>query len=524
MRKSISTRILYSTTAILFCGLLLMGIVYSYLTINYFQEERNQSLSHTINNIMRIVEEYTPITIRDNLDEDENLHIFENLAVAREIMITARATGDLIFVTSTDGAVMISNDMSSSNAFLGLKFPEEVLDSTIENGNFSDLGSLNNFSENMYFWSGRPIYDGNNNHTGFIFAASDASSLYEYVASTLSMFFISAGLMLIVASVFSIWMTARITTPLREMADAAKKFGSGDFSVRIEEDGEDEIVQLSHSFNAMAESLQKIDSSRASFMGDIAHELRTPMTSIKGFVDGMLDGTIPEESTKHYLGIVSQESARLTRLIKNMLDITKLEAGEYVVNAQYYDIWENITSIVFAAEQRISSGDVKLCGFTPKRTIVYADPDLIHQVIYNIFDNALKFCPEGGEICFNVKEEKSKITVSIKNTGDGIEKDALPYVFDRFYKEDKSRGINTGGSGLGLHICKVLITLLGGEIWVESNPGVDCTFSFSLLKTAPNGQTPASTSEKVHGASLKLPKAHVDIDAVEIVCDDEKTL
>ena len=294
--------------------------------------------------------------------------------------------------------------------------------------------------------------------------------------------------------VLSIVLTNRMTTPLRRISDAAKKFGGGDFSARVPVEGDDELAQLAETFNTMAGSLEKIDQSRRSFMGNIAHELRTPMTTIKGFIDGMLDGTIPPENQNHYLGIVSQEVGRLTRLIKNMLDITKLEAGEYKVNATTYDIWESITSVVFGAEQRLEANNIQISGFAPTKTLVLADQDLVYQVIYNLVDNAIKFCNVGGEIRFSVTQSKGAVTVGVRNTGAGIAPEALPYVFDRFYKEDKSRGLNTTGSGLGLHICKVLINLSGGKIWVDSKEGEYCEFLFTL---------PAPPSSPIKGGKLK---------------------
>ena len=190
-------------------------------------------------------------------------------------------------------------------------------------------------SSSRYYIAGKPILDEKGMLQGFVFAGANADSLTEYLANLFSTFILSAGLMLMVSSVLSIVLTNRMTTPLRRISDAAKKFGGGDFSARVPVEGDDELAQLAETFNTMAGSLEKIDQSRRSFMGNIAHELRTPMTTIKGFIDGMLDGTIPPENQNHYLGIVSQEVGRLTRLIKNMLDITKLEAGEYKVNATY---------------------------------------------------------------------------------------------------------------------------------------------------------------------------------------------
>ena len=341
----------------------------------------------------------------------------------------------------------------------------------------------------------RPVFSSSGQLTGFVAASIDASNLNEFLANIFSVLVLSAGLMLMVSSVLSILLSARMIMPLRRMAEAAKKFGAGDFTVRVSEDGDEELNQLSKVFNNMAENLEKIDVSRRSFMGNIAHELRTPMTSIKGFVDGMLDGTIPPESRDHYLAIVSQECGRLTRLIKNMLDITKLEAGEYKVNATNYDVWETITAAVFAAEQRIEEKNIQLSGFAPVKTVVFADADLVFQVVANLLDNAIKFCPEEGEIRFSVTQEKGVVTISVRNTGQGISADALPFVFERFYKEDKSRGLNAAGSGLGLHICKVLVNLSGGRIWVESREGEYCQFFFTLpaaqKNTRQNGEKAA---------------------------------
>lgn len=175
-----------------------------------------------------------------------------------------------------------------------------------------------------------------------------------------------------------------------------------------------------------------------------------------------------------------------------MLDITKLEAGEYKVNAHSYDIWQTITGVVFAAEQRIEANSIQITGFAPSKTMVYADEDLVYQVVYNLVDNAIKFCGVGGEIRFSVTQSKGAVTVAVRNTGEGIAPEALPHVFDRFYKEDKSRGLNTSGAGLGLHICKVLVNLSGGKIWADSKAGEYTEFLFTL----PAGQKPQKRREK----------------------------
>ena len=182
--------------------------------------------------------------------------------------------------------------------------------------------------------------------------------------------------------------------------------------------------------NKMADNIQSNDNSRGQFMGNIAHELRTPMTTIKGFIDGILDGTIPPEMQNHYLQLVSEETGRLARLIQNMLDLSKLESGEYQVNARMFNIWETLTGVALSAEQRINDGMIDIDGLTmDEKVLVYADPDLIHQVAYNLLDNAIKFTPAGGTIRFGVEKLGPEVEVSIWNSGQGISPEALPLRF-----------------------------------------------------------------------------------------------
>ena len=159
---------------------------------------------------------------------------------------------------------------------------------------------------------------------------------------------------------------------------------------------------------------------------------------------------------------------------------TKLEAGEVPVHARTYDLWKTITDVVLSDEQRIEDGKIDIEGLDGPPMLIYADPDFVHQVVYNIVDNAIKFTPEGGSIRFSAQKKGDMVEVRIENTGAGIAPEALPFVFERFYKEDRSRGVNTRGSGLGLHICKILINLSGGKIHAESEPGKWCRFVFTL--------------------------------------------
>lgn len=471
----------FSTTAVLLiASITVMGLIQMYLVIEYFAGERKKALS-----VVADVAAGQPQALAHSAELKEALAGRPELAetLRQSITLISRSSSTVVMLVGPDGRLLLCSE-GPNCPHSQIEVPASVLARVEQDSAYFELGTLDGALEKSCYTAARAL--GGDGQAGYVFASDTADALGIFFGDMFSSFVLSGGLMLLISSVLSILFTNRLTGPLRRIAEAARRFGDGDFSVRVPVTGDDEVAQLSVTFNAMARNLEAIDSSRASFMGNIAHELRTPMTTIKGFIDGMLDGTIPPEMRQHYLALVSQEVGRLARLTQNMLDITKLEAGEYQVNARSYDVWETLTGVVFAAEQRIEEAGVELQGLAPTRTPVYADPDLVYQVVYNLFDNALKFTPKGGEIRLGVHKNGGEVTVSIQNTGDGIAADALPFVFDRFYKEDKSRGLNTRGSGLGLHICKVLVGLSGGKIWAESTEGEFCRFSFTLPCAGPD--------------------------------------
>ena len=472
MRKTISNMYFTTTAILLVAGITVMGFVQMYLSMSYFVSERKSALSSVVQVAAK------QVSLLQQGEELPQLSEEDRDRVQRAIGIVSETSDSSLLLADAQGNVVLAAGFDQA---LGAQIPRNVLDQMAGGQKaMFDSGTLGGVYDKGQYTAGCVLTDAAGQVRGYAFASSNISALNGYVADMFSTFILSAGLMLLISSLLSVVFTTRLTLPLRRIAEAARKFGAGDFSTRVPVEGEDEVAQLAVTFNNMAANLEAIDSSRSNFMGNIAHELRTPMTSVKGFVDGMLDGTIPPELYNHYLGVVSQEVGRLTRLIQNMLDISKLEAGEYQVNARSYDVWESITGAALAAEQRIESGKIQIQGLVPERTMVYADPDLVHQVVYNLLDNAIKFTPEEGIIRFGVTRSGGQVTVSIWNTGPGIAPEALPFVFDRFFKEDRSRGLNTRGSGLGLHICKVLVNLSGGKIWVESQEGEWCRFSFTL--------------------------------------------
>ena len=290
-------------------------------------------------------------------------------------------------------------------------------------------------------------------------------------------------------------MSYRLIRPLRQMSDAAQRMAKGDFSRRIPVVSDDEIGELSISFNNMTNSLAQLEGMRRSFVANVSHELRTPMTTIGGFIDAILDGTIDGETEKHYLLVVSDEIKRLSRLVESMLCLAKLESGEQKINREVFDIVKVARNIVVSQEQRISEKNIDVRGLENDGITVNADYDLIYQVIFNLIDNAIKFTNENGVIEFIVTQEGGRVSFAVRNTGSYIEKADLKYVFDRFYKTDKSRSANKNGTGLGLYISKTIIDIHGGKISADSRAGEYTQFCFSLIEH--------TSKEKEHGRTKR---------------------
>jgi signal transduction histidine kinase len=275
--------------------------------------------------------------------------------------------------------------------------------------------------------------------------------------------------------------TKHLMTPIKDMTLAAKRFGEGDFSNKLYAPEQNELGFLANSLNEMAVSLEALEENRKSFVSNVSHELKTPMTVIGGFVDGILDGTIPPEKHDYYLHIVSDEVDRLARLVRSMLNISKYEAGEMSLSTSNFDIMPIIVKTLLIFEDRIDEKQVEIKGIEHGRFMLDADPDLTQQVVYNLVENAVKFVDKGGYIAFDFSAGSDGMSViKIRNSGEGLKENEISKVFDRFYKADASRGIDKTGVGLGLSIVSSIIKLHGGTILVRSEPGEYVEFEFTM--------------------------------------------
>ncbi len=251
---------------------------------------------------------------------------------------------------------------------------------------------------------------------GTVFAVSEAGTT-SIISAALNVFIVVSILCFVVGFVCIYNTTKRITSPLQQMSDAAKMYAAGDFSYRVNISGNDELSHLGNSFNQMADALDKLESSRRSFVANVSHELKTPMTSIAGYIDGIIDGTIKKEKQDYYLKVVSNEVRRLSRLVFTMLNMSKMESGDFEINLSNYDITKQIIPILITFEQKIENKNIDIRGLDDlSENVVFADPDMIYQVIYNLIDNAVKFTNENGYIEFKATEDNGFIFVTIKNS------------------------------------------------------------------------------------------------------------
>ena len=468
MRSSIATRYFRTTVVILLSGILLLGLTLMLFASYYFRSDMERELIGNLDSGAKALEY--------NMQE---YGVINRTAVEKDFETIVSANNAILFLVDVNGRTQLCSEAYPC-AHVTFMMPPDAINRVLATGNYTEMGTLAGLYNTNYYTVARKVVSADGDLIGILFASTNASALSVFLNDMLFMFIISAGVMIFVSSILSVLLTQKMTTPLRNMTEAVNDYARGDFSSRVQVDGEDEIAQLALTFNNMAQSLQKNEEIRSTFIDNMAHELRTPMTSIKGFVDGILDKTIPQEQEGRYLKIVSDEVGRLSRLTRSMLDIAKLEKGDYVQNAKVYDIWETITMTIFGAEKRIEEKGIRIEGFAPQRTLVYADPDIIHQVVFNLIDNAVKFAGDNGMISISVKKKQSRVYVGIKNTGEGIPKEDIPHIFERFYKADKSRSMNTEGAGLGLYICKRLINRSDGDIMVRSVQGEFTEFVFNI--------------------------------------------
>ena len=480
MKKSLFRKYLKITSFTILISFFLLGLVMLSFTTANWQDEKQVLLEKNARSVAAIAAKST-VKVADGtyiIGEEESAGI--------QTFMTAFAENidSDIFIADTRGNILAYAFASQSDATQQV-IPQELIAKAMEN-RYIGQSTLGNVYKDPCYVVGVPMVvmeNGTSVKVGVVMAACTFRSFGEYRANLIQMFLLAAVAAFMV-SFCIVWLYSyNFVRPLRQMAVAAKNFGEGNFAMRVPVTSSDEIGQLAVAFNNMASSLASVESVRRNFIANVSHELKTPMTTIAGFIDGILDGTIPKEKERQYLGIVSGEVKRLSRLVKTMLDLSRIDSGELHIRPARFDLTATVFNALITFEKPIEDKQIDIRGLADEESIYMdGDPDMIHQVVYNLIENAVKFTNEGGYIELKTEDQPDRTSFTIRNSGAGIPADEISMIFDRFYKTDKSRSKDKTGMGLGLYIVRTIIRLHGGEITVSSVENEYCQFSFWIPK------------------------------------------
>ena len=291
---------------------------------------------------------------------------------------------------------------------------------------------------------------------------------------------IAAAAALLTALLVSTFVTRRLVRPIQRMRDASQRIAAGEYDERVEVPGEDELGALANSFNQMARTLAETEERRRQLVGDVAHELRTPLANIRSVMEGLVDGVLPRDpSTFHQ---VEREVSRLQRLVQDLEELSRAEAGQMLLEREVVDPASFIEEAAARLRPQYEDKGVALEIRLPERLpAVLADKWRLTQVMLNLLGNALQYTLAGGRVTVTAGREQQQVVVSVSDTGIGIAPEELPHLFERFYRADKSRSRAGGGSGVGLTIARHLVEAHGGQLWAKSaGPGQGSTFTFTL--------------------------------------------
>ncbi|MCI8341819.1 MAG: HAMP domain-containing histidine kinase [Firmicutes bacterium] len=411
-----------------------------------------------------------------------NLYFTGDVDLSRinfELQIVEQYMGASVFFMNNKGQVSLVSS-SLNQTWIGRTITDEAVNLVL-NGKVATVNSkVGGMFNETVLTVGYPITIGDS-ILGGIFMCKPMTVLEAASKKMEGVIFGCMLPVLAIGAVLIYFSCKTMTRPLKEMNKAAKIIADGNFQNRINITTSDEVGQLAQSFNNMAESLEKSENNRQKFIANICHDLRSPLTSIQGFIGAIADGTIPEEKQGHYLKIVLEETARLSKLANDMTDLSKAEAGAIKPEICEFDINDMIRDCLNIFERRVVSKKINTKAiFAEEVTEVEADPNMIQRVIHNLLDNSIKFTPENGTIAVETTVKGNKVHIGVKDSGVGINVEEQKKVFERFFKADTSRGMDKSGVGLGLSIVKEFIKAHGQTITVKSAEGEGTEFVFTL--------------------------------------------
>lgn len=488
MFKGIFSKYFVTTAITIILCFTFLGMILLVMTANYFIAQQRVRIYNNACNISLYVSNMraNPIELyKQRLYNQDKRASFEMFSDTIKL-VDENGTSDIFILSENNDECLLFSDkkeyMLRDVEIVNYKAIEQIDRTNV----YQATGTFFGYYGESRYTVGVPILEDANGIVdsqviGYVFISTPTSSMSTMIVVITRFFLLSVCGVLALSFLFIYMGIKRLTRPLLEMREALNQFSAGNFEKRVRISGNDEISELCISFNTMADALEQMESSRRGFMANISHDLKTPMTTISGFIDGILDGTIPRERETIYLRRVSDEIRRLSRLVDSILDITRLEGGQVEMNMRPLNINEIVKRVLLTFEMSIEEKDIALNFTLDDKIIVLADEDAVYRILTNIIGNSVKYTPMHGGITIETAVESDKFaSVKIRNTGPGIAPEEIPFIFDRFYKSDKSRGLDREGMGLGLYIAKMLVNMNRGEIGVESIPGAYTEFTFTL--------------------------------------------
>lgn len=492
MFKSVFAKYIFAFMLIIAISFAMLASIVGSVVNSYSVSAKTESVRSASEAVVNCIEKKQ--SFEDISDFSAFCDIYsDDINTVLDAVVAASADDLTVFVADNGGKIILSNSGEGGRSLKGKQLPKDIMDNLNSGVELESADSIEGIIYEKSLISATPIYLNDSYVCGTVFACVNAGS-DEGLGAVMTRTLLLASLWVMLAALIAVYfITERVISPLKEMSRAAKSFAAGNFDVRVPVVGDDEVAELARAFNNMAKSLEALDDMRNNFMSSVSHDMRTPMTTISGFIDCILSGAIPPEKHEHYLKIIRDEVQRLSRLVSTLLDISRIQAGDRKFVMAPFDICEMGRQVLISCEQRIDAKHLEVeFDIDDDNMYVNGDHDAIYQIMYNICDNAIKFSRDGGLLRISVKyAENKKVSVSVFNEGEGIPLEDQPYIFERFYKSDRSRGIDKTGVGLGMFIAKTIINAHGEDIKLNSVPGENCEFVFTL----PRAQTPAR-----HGA------------------------
>ncbi|MDE6835239.1 MAG: HAMP domain-containing histidine kinase [Ruminococcus sp.] len=453
--------------------IIILGIIIISISSSVYKKTELERLKNTGNIFISLIrEEYNKNDFHDN----------DNIQKIYRLFVNEHNTD--IYIYDNDGLCIFPYTQNSGNS---LRLSGNIK-SKIDDGQYLELNSDGISDKEPYLIYGDRFSIKTNNSTEklYILAYGSTHNISMFTMNIFLIYFITSVIMMIISFILMKKKTEIYTDYNNNIIRILKKYSQGDFSEKIKPNNISFPDETAGYINKLASDIETSEETSKTFIANVSHELRTPITTIGGFVDGILDGTIPKNRRNEYLVIVSNEIQRLKILISSMLNMSRFESGTLKPHFQNTNLTDLVMKTAFMFEKKIEAKNVEVEDFDAENLFAEIDPDLIQQVIYNIIENAVKFVNTGGKLSFRFEKENNMCIIGIRNTGEGLRDSEIPQVFDRFYKTDSSRGKDTTGLGLGLSISRKIVHINNGQIVVKSVYGEYTEFQIQLPEKQKN--------------------------------------